>query len=125
MSDTKIAKLDQENHIVWGWAYVVQKNGEQVIDHSEQMIELEEVQKAAHGFIAESRIGGVMHEEPAGEIVDSIFFSEELQKALDIDLGQVGWFIGFKVSDESVWSRVLDGELRMFSIGGTAKETPI
>ena len=32
----------------------------------------------------------------------------------------VGWWIGFKVTDEDVWAKVKDGTYPMFSIEGSA-----
>lgn len=113
-----IEKVDEELRIVWGWAYVCEEDGHQVVDHSGQVVDWQEVQKAAHGFNLNSRRGGVMHEDEAGVIVDTMFFSPEVQKALDIDCGKVGWFVGFRVDDDDAWAKVKSGELRMFSIGG-------
>ena len=61
-----------------------------------------------------------MHETEAGGIVASIVFTEDLQKQLGIDLGKVGWFGTYKVTDDEVWEKVKSGDLPMFSIGGKA-----
>lgn len=116
----EVSKVDVEQQCVWGWAYVCEENGVPVVDHSGQVVAWQEVEKAAHGFVRDSRTGGVMHEAVAGDVVDSMFFSEAIQKALGIDLGKVGWFIGFHVSDADVWKRVKSGELPAFSIAGEA-----
>jgi Putative phage serine protease XkdF len=115
-----IAKVDEEQRIVWGWAYVSEEAGQQVVDHSEEIIESAEVQKMAHGFIESSRAGGVSHTEgvSGGRIVDSVFFSPEVQAALGISLGKVGWFIGYRVDDDDAWEGVKAGKYRAFSIGG-------
>lgn len=116
-----ITKTDPELRIAWGWAYVSEEDGQQVVDHSRQVVESAEVQKAAHGFVSEARVGNVMHREAvAGEIVDSLFFSKAVQAALGIDLRKVGWFIGFKVHDDAAWAGVQDGTYTAFSIEGIA-----
>lgn len=120
-----ITKIDPEQQIVWGWAYVTEENGVPVVDVSEQTATAGEIQKAAHGFVRDSRVGGVMHTEAAGEIVDSLFFTADLQKALGVDLGKVGWFIGYHVIDEQVWEGVKSGAFPAFSIAGTAIEEEI
>lgn len=120
-----IAKRDDEQQIAWGWAYVCEEGDCPVVDHSGDVVDALEVQKAAHGFVRESRVGGVLHQSSAGEIVDSIFFSRELQKALGIDLGKVGWLIGYQVHDPAVWEGVKSGKYSAFSIGGTAETEPI
>ncbi len=115
-----IAKADHEKQIVWGWAYVTEEGGAQVVDHGGDIVSSEEIEKAAHGFVRDSRIGGVLHEDEAGEIVDSLFFSKAVQEALGIDLHKVGWFIGFHVTDPNAWAGVKSGKFSAFSIGGDA-----
>ena len=117
----KILKVDLVKKVVYGWAYVCKEAGEEVIDHSGDVIAPEELEKAAHQFVVDCRIGKVMHAgETQAEMVESVFFSEELQKALGIDLGKVGWFIGMRIDDEELMTKIEKGELSMFSIGGSA-----
>jgi hypothetical protein len=52
-------------------------------------------------------------------------FAPEVQKALGVDLGKVGWFIGLKIEDVGVWKRVKSGELSAFSFGGRGVREPI
>ena len=115
-----IEKIDDEQRIVWGWAYVCEERGGQVVDHSGQVVDPDDMQKAAHGFVLDSRMGGVMHEQQGGSIVDSMFFSKDVQRALGVDLGKVGWFIGFHVDDDEAWQGVKSGKYKAFSIGGSA-----
>lgn len=116
-----IVKVDEVKKVVYGWAYVCEEGGQEVIDHSGDVIAPEELEKAAHQFVTDCRIGKVMHAgETQAEMVESVFFSKELQEALDIDLGKVGWFVGFSVSDPDIIEKISKGELSMFSIGGTA-----
>lgn len=115
-----ITKIEPEKQIVWGWAYVSEENGQQVVDHSGDIADAETVEKAAHGFVRDSRVGGVLHKDEAGEIVDSLFFSKAVQDALGIDLHKVGWFIGFHVTDPDAWAGVKDGTFTAFSIAGSA-----
>ena len=61
-----------------------------------------------------------MHETEAGGIVASIVFTEDIQEHLGVDLGKVGWFGTYKVTDDEVWERVKSGDLPSFSIAGKA-----
>ena len=86
--------------------------------------------KAAHEFVSSSRTGGYMHAKGAdgsaiqvGEVVESIVFTADLQKALGIDLGRVGWFIGMHVPDAEVWKQVRAGKMGAFSIGARGVRT--
>lgn len=114
-------KIEPEQRIAWGWAYVCEEDGHQVIDHSGDIMDAADVQKAAHGFVCDSRTGRLMHEgEPIGHVVDSIFFSKALQEALGIHLGKVGWFLGIRVDDDAAWAGIKDGTYPALSIGGSA-----
>ena len=115
-----IFKVDVEKRLVTGWFSVIKEDGEVVIDKQGDVIEEDTLEKAAHQFMQDSRVGGHMHETEAGGIVESIVFTEEKQKLLGIDLGKVGWFGTYKVTDDSVWERVKSGDLPSFSIAGKA-----
>lgn len=115
----KIVKMDSDQHLVYGWASIVEENGEPITDSHGDVIEPDELSKAAHYFVSEYRKGKVMHGGVAiGEIVESIVFSKDIQKALGINLNKIGWFIGLKVHDDEVWKQFKSGEFAMFSIGG-------
>lgn len=117
-----ISKVDDEQRMVWGWASVIVEDGSVVTDKQDDQVELAELSKAAHGFMRMSRVGGDMHEKmDGGEIVESIVFTPDMQKALGIDLKKVGWFIGYHVTSDDVWKRVKSGDLKAFSFGGRAR----
>ena len=117
----KIIKIDPVTKVVYGWAYVCKIGDKPVVDHSGDVIEPHELEKAAHDFVVDCREGKIMHDgDTMAELVESMFFSEEVQKALDIDLGKVGWFIGMRINDEELMEKIEKGELAMFSIGGSA-----
>ena len=115
-----IFKVDVEKRLVTGWFSVVEEGGQPVTDKQDDVIKPETLEKAAHQFMLDSRVGGHMHETEAGGIVASIVFTKDIQEQLDIDLGKVGWFGTYKVTDDEVWERVKSGDLPMFSIGGRA-----
>lgn len=117
----EIRKIDSDKRLVWGWASVIEKGGKPVVDYHDDIIDEEDLVKAAHEFMSEHRHGKSMHEGgQVAEYVESMVFTHDVQKALGIDLGMVGWFVGAKVTDDNVWKRIKSGELKMFSIGGTA-----
>ena len=37
----------------------------------------------------------------------------------------VGWWIGFKITDDDAWNRVKSGHYKMFSIEGQANRLPV
>jgi hypothetical protein len=117
---TEIIKLDDSKHHVWGWASVIESpTGTTVVDHQGDTISSEELKSMAWNYLNSCRDAGEMHiRKGVGHLVDSIVFTKELQGALGIDLGKVGWFVGFEITDPKVWKRVKEGELRSLSVHG-------
>ena len=124
--EAEIFKTDSEQRIVYGWASVIEKDGKPVIDHHGDIIAPEDLEKAAHNYMLESRRGDAMHtEEGVAKLVSSVVFTKELQNMLGIDLKKVGWLIGFKVYNDEVWKKIKSGDYKDFSIGGKAVREPV
>jgi hypothetical protein len=123
-----ISKATSEG-LVSGWANVSKNvDGTNTFDWQGDYIPPETLEKAAIGFMLNSRASGVMHMgESKGIVVESIVFTKEKQTALGIPEGSMpeGWFITVKVLDSNVFEKVKTGQLRMFSIQGIAKRTAI
>lgn len=116
------AKINNEQQIVYGWASITDDENGIVTDLQGDQIEIGDLAKAAHDFMLESRAGGDMHDViGVGDVVESMVFTPDVQKALGVSVGKTGWFIGMKVRDAEVWKRVKSGELQAFSIGGTGR----
>ena len=82
------------------------------------------MENAAYRFVELYREGGEMHERGgAAVLVESVVFTAEKMVAIGIPVGTlpIGWWIGFKVTDDDVWEKVKDGTYSMFSIEGTAE----
>ena len=112
----KVQKVDEDKRLVFGWA-------NEVVDLQEDMIDPETLEAAAYKFAELYRDGGEMHERTGTAVmVESVVLTEEKQAAMGLAAGTlpVGWWIGFRVTDDDVWEKVKSGEYSMFSIGGTA-----
>lgn len=120
----KIQKSDDDKMLAFGWANVaVTAGGKQIEDYHEDMIDTEELEQAAYGFVELYREGGEMHERGGcAVLIESMIFTKEKIQALGIAEGTLpeGWWIGFKVTDPDVWDKVKDGTYPMFSIEGEA-----
>lgn len=118
-----IAKLDDDQRLVFGWANVACKADGSVIEDSQgETISPAELEKAAYTFVINMRQGGVMHERIAtNEMVESCVFTKEKQAAIGIPPGTVpeGWWVGFRFGEEE-FAKVKSGHYAMFSIHGTA-----
>ena len=112
---------NEDLRVVYGWASVITEKGEQVIDLQDDKIAELTLVKAAHDYVTAARVAKLEHDGVAiGEIVESVVFTDDLQKALGIDLGRQGWFIGMKINDDAIWAAAKRGEFAAFSIGGFA-----
>lgn len=125
----KIQKQNEDKHIAFGWAYMsVTKSGEQCVDHSGDIVDISEIEKAAYKFVKLYRDGSDNHERGGvGTVVESMVFTKEKAEALGIPAGVMpeGWWIGVEVTDNEVWKKVKDGTYSMFSIEGTATRVPL
>lgn len=125
----KIEKRNDEQQIAFGWAYqCVTKSGEQLVDHSGDIVDIGEIEKAAYRFVELYREGSDRHVRGGiGQVIESMVFTEEKVEALGLPPGSMpqGWWVGFKVSDEDVWKKIKDGTYSMFSIEGTANRVEL
>lgn len=125
----KIMKSDDDRRLAFGWASVsIRAGGEVIEDWQKDIVEPEELENAAYDFVELYREGGEMHERGgAAVLVESVVFTEEKMQAIGIPIGTlpVGWWIGFKVTDEDVWEKVKDGTYSMFSIEGKAERVAV
>ncbi len=121
---TRILKFDSDNNLVFGWASVaIKKDGEQVHDSQDDLIDPLDLELTAYVFNLQFRETGEMHVGKAqGQLVESIVFTKEKLKALKLpeDALPEGWWVGFYIPDDDVFKKVKDGTYRMFSIEGNA-----
>ena len=126
MCNFRIAKSDEDQHLVFGWASVAEReDGETVVDWQEDIVEMSELEHAAYQYVQFYREGSEMHERGGfdiGILVESMVFTAEKMSLLNIPEGVLpfGWWVGFLVTDEDVWQKIKDGTYRMFSIEGSA-----
>lgn len=123
-SVSSIVKVDQAQQVVFGWAgQYVDVDGQPIVDLQGDIIEPSEIEKASFGYLTDHRASGIMHEGKAvGHIVASLVTTPDVVKAFfgdDVKM-PVGWIIGVKYDNPAIFKRVVDGELPMFSIQGTA-----
>jgi hypothetical protein len=117
----KVLKMDDEQKIVWGWAYVSTEDGQLLVDTQGDSIEPVEMEKMANDFMTNARNAKVMHEgEDVGVFIHSFPLTNELMKAFDILSDREGWIVGMLVEKDQIWKKYKSGEYTGFSIGGKA-----
>lgn len=128
----EISKVDTEKRQVFGWASISKMDGEYVKDRQGDVIDTDELERAAYEYVLRSRKGG--HEHQKGEegpvhvsdLIESIVITDEKKKSLGLpDEMPEGWWVGFKVNDDKVWELAKSGELAGFSIHGKGKRVPL
>ena len=119
-----VRKVDEAQQNVFGWANVaIDVEGDQLVDLQEHMIDLDDLERAAYGFVVEYRESGEMHEgEAVGTLIESLLVTpEKLEKmGLAKNALPLGWWVGFHFEDPEVFAKVRDGTYKMFSIQGRA-----
>jgi len=119
-----VAKVDEQNNLVFGYAYVsVDKDGSQIVDHSGELIDPNDLEMAAYAFNLQFRESGVMHEGDAvGHLVESLAITEQKLEAMGLEKNALpqGWWLGFYIPNNDVFQKVKEGTYSMFSIQGKA-----
>jgi uncharacterized protein YndB with AHSA1/START domain len=119
--ECEILKVDEEQRLAYGWAYVSTQGGQISYDHSREWIKPSTLEKSATEFMMTARVSKLNHSgEQIAEIVHSLPVTKEVAESLGIQTDREGWIIGVKVFDEDVWENVKSGKLSSFSIGGIA-----
>lgn len=138
-SDTEIiwegefSKMDTDKRQVFGWASVVEVGGEPVHDLQGDVVTGDEIEKAAYAYVQKSRKGGDNHrragEEPfhASDMIESFLVTpEKIEKmGLPPHALPTGWWVGFQVNDDELWSEVKKGNRSQFSIHGRGIRRPV
>jgi hypothetical protein len=127
----EIAKADSDKQQIFGWASVVEVNGEPVVDLQGDRISTDEMEKAGYQYVMKSRRGGDMHLRDdwspiqKSEMIESFIVTPEKRDAMGLpDSVPSGWWVGFQVQDPEVWAKVKSGERTGFSIHGHGHRSP-
>lgn len=126
-----IAKADDDQRLVFGWALVAERtDGETIIDHQGDIVDPDELEKGAYEYVLNFRDAGEEHIgtlRKKAKMVESCVFTPEKMKAIGIPEGTVpvGWWIGFHVDDDDTWEKIKNGTYNMFSIEGKAIREPV
>ena len=124
--EVDIAKLNDDQHLVFGWANVsINADGEVPLDWQGDITSPKVLEKAAYQYVLKYRGSGEMHQgESVGIMVESCMFTKQKMESIGIPEGTVpeGWWVGFYIPDDEVCQKIRDGSYKMFSIQGKAKK---
>lgn len=132
VAQVDIEKADTDKRQVFGWAYVSKDHkGVQQVDISGEMVEPEELEKAAYRFVLTSRSQGDLHQRitkdaphVVGTMIESVVVTPEKIEKWGLEPGSMptGWWVGFQVNDDTVWEEIKAGRRRQFSIHGKGQK---
>lgn len=126
-----ITKTEPDKMLVFGWSNVaVDADGTQITDLQGDVIDPDELEKAAYDHVLNFRSTGERHDpglRHKGRLVESCVFTKEKQAAIGIPPGIVpeGWWVGYKIDDPEAWEKIKKGEYLSFSVEGKGQRTPI
>lgn len=123
----KIAKTDDDEQLVFGWAYVSEDaDGRLIVDSDNDVIEKEELERAVYDYVLDVRKGGERHTgTTTGRLVESLMLTPDKAEAMGMEAPVSGWWVGFKIDDPACYAKVKSGEYAMFSIEGTAMSAEV
>ena len=119
----EIKKAEPERQMIFGWASVVAKDGNYIIDKQGDIIPIHELENAVFNYMLESREHGVMHAaKGTGRLVMSMLTTPDIMNAFGLTQkdNQIGWIAGYKIEDPALWEAHKRGLLPEFSIGGSS-----
>ncbi|NLD21618.1 MAG: hypothetical protein GX664_03930 [Bacteroidales bacterium] len=123
--EVDISKMNDEQHLVFGWANVsINADGSTPLDWQGDITAPEVLEKAAYQYVLKYRTTGEMHQgEAVGYLVESCMFTKQKMQAMGIPEGILpeGWWVGFYIPDDDVVDKIKSGQYKMFSIQGKAK----
>ena len=122
----EVCKMDMDKKQIFGWASIVEVNGEPVIDLQGDYMTMETVEKAAYDYVRSSRKGGNQHQRDengpkhVSDMIESLIVTEDKKKALGLAPDTpTGWWVGFQINDDDTWQEYKTGKKTQFSIHGS------
>lgn len=116
----RVVKVDEGHGLVFGYAIVCRKDGEDYFDLQDDHIPEDAMLDAAVGFMAGARTAKEMHDgDPIGSIVFAMPLTTDIAKAFGIETRTTGLMIAMKPSDPAVLAKFKDGTYSGFSMGGS------
>ena len=114
----EICKVDESLGLIFGWAVICKKDGQDYFDLQDHHIPENVMLKASFDFMKAARLAKEMHAESDGSIVFAFPMTTEIAKALNINTNMTGLLIAHKPERAETLEKAKNGDYRGFSIGG-------
>lgn len=130
--EVRKVKSDDERQVIYVWASVSSRDGEEVIDFHGDAITNEALHDICTHVVKGARASAFEHDgDFVNETVAAFVLDRDMQKALsafstngDIELDREGVIVGIHIPDKDVWNEVKDEDWEA-SINATAFVEPI
>lgn len=130
-----ICKADPDKGRVYGWAYVISKDGEPSADHSGDMIDTPEArasfEEAFTKYVLDHRTGDLDHREfNVSRLIEAVYLDKEKMLAMGVTGDVEGAWVGYEIdrsteAGQQAWELVKSGERLAFSIVGSGVKEPM
>lgn len=121
--EVRIAKVDEDLGIVFGYAIICKDEGEDYFDSQGDHIPEDAMLEATSEYMKGKRIAKDMHVGGSvGQVVFGFPMTEEIAKALDIQVRKTGFIVGMKPYKDEMLQKYAEGWYTGFSIGGKRVE---
>lgn len=130
---TSFSKTDDEQRTVFGWASITEVDGSPVVDRQGDMIDIEELSKSAYDYVVNNRTGGHQHRRTeedvplkVSDMIESVVFTpDKIEKMGLPPTTPIGWWVGYRVTDDDIWDEVKKGNITGFSVHGKGRRIPV
>jgi hypothetical protein len=122
-AEFKVAKLDDDLRLVFGYAFTSTKDGAPYHDlQGDHVLSDDEMIKAALAFVTTGARADVMHDrlDHGGSVPFLMPMTPEIAKAFGLEGGEVGLMVGMR-PDAETYAKFKDGTYTAFSIDGTGE----
>lgn len=102
----EIVKIDEEQGRVYGWAYTFTKNGEQVVDHSQDVIDTPEarasLEEAFVGYVKDHRTGDLDHEQfDVSRLIEAVYVDKAKAELMGGTFEREGLWVGYEFNRDT------------------------
>ena len=102
----EVVKIDEELGRVYGWCYVFTKNGEQVIDHSDDIVDSPEsrtaLEEAFVGYVKDHRTGDLDHQTfGVSRLIEAAFITTEKAQLMGLTTENEGLWVGYEFNRDT------------------------
>ena len=102
----EIVKVDEEQGRVYGWAYVFTKNGEQVEDHSGDIVDSPESRAALEdafvGYVKDHRTGDLDHQTfGVSKLIEAAFITKDKAELMGMTADREGMWVGYEFNRDT------------------------